>query len=97
MRFDILAQEYTDAYSIDLVRVAPEGYSARHVDMHNHAFYILSGEGIVEIVDKEYAVKAGSVVRIPMGAYHSLRNSGSTPLELLSIYDPPRMRNRAGV
>jgi mannose-6-phosphate isomerase-like protein (cupin superfamily) len=65
-----------------------------HIDQDNHAFYILDGEGEIDIADKRYAVKAGSVVRIPRGVVHAIRNAGDGWLMLLSIYDPPRIRQQ---
>src|SRR5438445_5513477 len=39
--FNILGNEYTDAYNLDIVRVAVGGYSPLHIDPDNHAFYII--------------------------------------------------------
>jgi mannose-6-phosphate isomerase-like protein (cupin superfamily) len=92
--FNILGAEYTDAYNIDIARVAPGGYSPLHIDEDNHAFFILDGDGEIDIADKCCQVRAGSVVRIPRGVVHAIRNSGAGMLSLLSIYDPPRMRKK---
>jgi mannose-6-phosphate isomerase-like protein (cupin superfamily) len=92
--FNILGAEYTDAYNIDIARVAPGGYSPLHIDEDNHAFFILDGDGEIDIADKCYQVRAGSVVRIPRGVVHAIRNSGAGMLSLLSIYDPPRVRKK---
>lgn len=90
--FDILGGEYTDAFSMDIVRVAQGGYSPEHIDPDNHAFYILSGEGEIDIADASHRVRPGSVVRIPRGVVHAVRNAGEGELVLLTIYDPPRVR-----
>lgn len=88
----LIGPEYTDAYSVDLVRVAPGGFSASHVDASRHAFYILQGEGTVLIGDKTWQVRPGSVVKIPPGVAHEVRNPGSVPFVFLAVYDPPRIR-----
>ncbi|WER47968.1 cupin domain-containing protein [Cupriavidus sp. WKF15] len=90
--FDILAGEYTDAYSVDIVRVAEGGYSPPHIDPDNHAFYILGGEAEIDIADVCHRATAGAVVRIPRGVVHAVRNAGQRDLVLLTIYDPPRVR-----
>ncbi len=90
--FDILGGEYTDAFSMDIVRVAQGGYSPEHIDPDNHAFYILSGEAEIDIADASHRVSPGAVVRIPRGVVHALRNAGEGELVLLTIYDPPRVR-----
>jgi mannose-6-phosphate isomerase-like protein (cupin superfamily) len=92
--FNILGTEYTDAYNIDIAKVAPGGYSPLHIDQDNHAFYILDGKGEIDIADKCYQVREGSVVRIPRGVVHAIRNTGEGWLMLLSIYDPPRVRKQ---
>ncbi|MGC1305027.1 MAG: cupin domain-containing protein [Caulobacteraceae bacterium] len=91
--FDALAAEYTDAYSIDLVKVDVGGFSPYHIDPDNHAFYIVDGEAQMVIADLEYTVRKGEVARIPKGVVHSIANSGTTPLLMLAVYDPPRDRS----
>ncbi|MDW3688816.1 cupin domain-containing protein [Cupriavidus sp. CV2] len=90
--FNILGNEYTDAYNLDIVRVAVGGYSPLHIDPDNHAFYIVSGEGDIDIADSCHHVLPGAVVRIPRGVVHAIRNRGESELVLLTIYDPPRVR-----
>ena len=88
----VIGPEYTDAYSADLVRVEPGGYSASHIDQARHAFYILQGEGVVVIGEKTWQVRSGSVVKIPPGIAHEVRNEGAAQLVFLTLYDPPRIR-----
>ncbi|CAN5510383.1 hypothetical protein BH09PSE5_BH09PSE5_19960 [soil metagenome] len=91
-KFGLIGSEYTDAYSVDLVRVAPGGFSPVHIDPDNHAFYFVEGTGIVTIAGEVHEVRAGSVVKIPFGALHSIENRGDDHLLFLTIYDPPRNR-----
>lgn len=91
-QFGVVASEFTDAYSIDYVRVAPGGYSPVHIDPDNHAFYFVSGTGTITIAGQVHAVEPGSVVKIPFGALHSIENSGPEHLVFVTIYDPPRVR-----
>ncbi|MET3292385.1 UNVERIFIED_CONTAM: oxalate decarboxylase/phosphoglucose isomerase-like protein (cupin superfamily) [Brevibacillus sp. OAP136] len=63
-------------------------------DRHNHPdaeeiLYILSGEGVQMIGDEEpFPVKAGDMIYIPTGVYHSTHNTGWEPLRLLAFYNP---------
>lgn len=91
-KFGVLGKEYSDAYSVDLVRIAPGGYSPVHIDPDNHAFYFMEGTGLVIIAGETHRVRPGSVVKIPFGALHSLQNTGQEDLLFLTIYDPPRQR-----
>jgi quercetin dioxygenase-like cupin family protein len=92
--FDVLAHEYTDAFSLDLVKVAVGGFSPRHIDPDNHAFYIVEGLAGMTIADLEYQAKKGEVIRIPKGVVHAIRNDGDVPLVMLVFYDPPRDRSK---
>ena len=78
--------------AVDLERVQPRGYSLRHVDQDNHAFYIISDEGEVSIKDQSWPIAAGSVVKIPVKVVHAVKNTGTEPLLFITIYDPPRKR-----
>ena len=90
--FNLVGADYTDAYSVDLVRVAPAGYSPVHIDQDNHAFFFIEGTGQVTIAGQVHPVGPGSVVKIPFGALHSIENTGDQHLLFLTIYDPPRKR-----
>lgn len=92
--FEALSREYTDAYSIDLVKVDVGGSSPFHIDPDNHAFYILEGEAEMIIAEERTIARKGEIARIPMGVVHSIANHGDVPLLMLSIYDPPRDRSR---
>jgi quercetin dioxygenase-like cupin family protein len=92
--FEILSREYTDAYSIDLVKVEVGGSSPFHIDPDNHAFYILDGEAEMIIAEERTIARKGEIARIPMGVVHSISNAGDVPLMMLSFYDPPRDRTR---
>ena len=91
--FDVLAAEWTDAFSIDLVHVAVGGFSPFHIDPDNHAFYIVEGKADVVIADLRYRVAKGQIIRIPKGVVHSIANGGDATLAMLAIYDPPRDRS----
>jgi quercetin dioxygenase-like cupin family protein len=92
--FEVLSREYTDAYSVDLVKVEVGGSSPFHIDPDNHAFYILDGEAEMIIAEERSIVRKGEIARIPMGVVHSIVNHGNEPLMMLCIYDPPRDRTR---
>lgn len=49
--------------------------------------YFVAGQGVVEVFEdgerQEVPVRAGHVWYVPPGAWHGLRNTGETPLELV--------------
>lgn len=52
------------------------------------------GEGVVDIDGVENPVGDGSGVIVPSGARHNVRNTGSGPLKLYSIYGPPEHKDQ---
>ena len=52
-------------------------------------FRFEEGEGVVDIDGVENRVEDGSGVIVPSGARHNVRNTGSEPLRLYTIYGPP--------
>ena len=86
--------DYTKAYSGELVRLEPGDHSVPHVEPWSHLLYFLSGTGDITIDGDVSAVRSGTVCQVSAGEKHSLRNLGSDDMLLLTIYDPPRRRNR---
>jgi mannose-6-phosphate isomerase-like protein (cupin superfamily) len=63
--------------------------------MHTHedaaeAFYVLSGEYVIFVEEREYLCPAGSFVYIPRGMVHGFR-VGGVPSRKLNIYTPAAM------
>ena len=51
--------------------------------------YVIEGEAVVRIDGHEHAAAAGTLVTIPAGANHHVRNPGTTPLFFVTVYAPP--------
>ena len=51
--------------------------------------YVLEGEALLRIAGEEHRVPAGTLVTIPAGARHDVRNPGPAPLFFLTVYAPP--------
>lgn len=56
-------------------------------------FRIEQGEGIVDIDGVANKVADDFAVVVPAGARHNVRNCGSTPLRLYTIYGPPEHKD----
>src|SRR2546430_11634661 len=54
------------------------------------AFYVLEGEYIIYLEDREFVCPAGSFVFIPLGARHGFR-VGDVPSRKLNLYFPAAM------
>jgi mannose-6-phosphate isomerase-like protein (cupin superfamily) len=59
----------------------------QHPTPYDEFYYVLKGEGVVTLggEGEEYAIAEDSVVFIPNGTLHALRNSGSVDLELITV------------
>jgi mannose-6-phosphate isomerase-like protein (cupin superfamily) len=56
-------------------------------------FRIEEGEGVVDIDGKANPVSDDDGVIVPAGARHNVRNTGSRPLKLYTIYGPPEHKD----
>ena len=51
--------------------------------------YVVEGEALVRIGEREHKAAAGALVMIPARARHHVKNPGRIPLFLLTVYAPP--------
>jgi mannose-6-phosphate isomerase-like protein (cupin superfamily) len=66
-----------------------------HVEVHahetaEHVYYILQGEGIVELDGQRHLVSPGMVVFIPPGVEHGIANTGFEDLIFVVAASPPQ-------
>ena len=57
-------------------------------------FRFEEGEGRVDIDDNSYNVADGSGIIVPAGSRHNVRNTGSGPLKLYTLYGPPEHKDQ---
>jgi len=62
--------------------------------MHSHpeaeqVYVVVSGTGLMRVDDEAQEVAPGTLVFIPRGAKHAIRNTGSEPLVYVSATSPP--------
>lgn len=58
-----------------------------HAEAHEY-FYVLAGEGVAIVGDKEAAIGTGSFFVVPPGNNHQVRNTGSGRLYVLTTMVP---------
>jgi mannose-6-phosphate isomerase-like protein (cupin superfamily) len=56
-------------------------------------FRIEEGEGVIDIDGRQNKVEDDFAVIVPAGARHNVRNTGSQPLRLYTIYTPPEHKD----
>ena len=76
--------------SVMLVKVDVGGV----IPEHSHAIetetaYVMAGDGVLTVDGMEYPFGAGINTSIPIGAKHSVRNTGDVPLMLYAVHTPP--------
>ncbi len=54
-----------------------------HIDPYEEIYYILAGEGLMQVGDDEQQVTTGDAIWIPYGVSHSLVNNGGEDCVLL--------------
>jgi mannose-6-phosphate isomerase-like protein (cupin superfamily) len=80
---DILPSE---AFTGGVAQVEPNTPLNRHRHAQPEIYFILSGEGIVAIDEKEFPISANMGVFIPGNALHGIRNTGTGPLRLFYCF-----------
>ena len=70
--------------------VSPGESTRRHAHrLSDEVYLVLSGEGVVTLGAKSYAVEPGSCLFLPAGQAHSARCDGPEALRILCICAPP--------
>ena len=57
-------------------------------------FRVDSGSGVVTIDGHDSKISDGFAVVVPAGARHNIRNDGSEPLKLYTVYGPPDHKDK---
>ncbi|MBO0861538.1 MAG: cupin domain-containing protein [Chloracidobacterium sp.] len=58
-----------------------------HPQKEDEVYYILSGEGVMRMNDKEFPVKPGDAILTRPGSSHGLKQKGEGDLTLIIVYE----------
>ncbi|HHT9154028.1 MAG TPA: cupin domain-containing protein [Candidatus Hypogeohydataceae bacterium YC40] len=60
-------------------------------DVHSgdQIIYVVEGKAFLRLGKEEAVAEAGTVITIPAGTHHYVRNEGDIPLFILTVYAPP--------
>ena len=88
----LVAGERTESEGLvtGIAEIAPGGELMRHHHEPAETYYILSGQGEIEIEGRTRALGPGSAVYIPPDARHTVRCTGAEPL--VFVFSFPRDR-----
>ncbi len=71
-----------------VITLEPGQALKRHITPVDVAFYVLSGEGVVEIGDEKKAVGVDTLVESPKDIVHCWYNESSQPLRFMVVKAP---------
>lgn len=82
---------YTGRYmQLVLMAIQPGDEIGEEVHADRDQFFrVEAGEGELVIDGTRHAVKADDAMIVPAGARHNVRNIGTVPLKLYTLYGPP--------
>ncbi|HEU5097707.1 MAG TPA: cupin domain-containing protein [Roseiflexaceae bacterium] len=76
----------SDSLSLGIGEIPP----GAHLSLHRHAapevYYVLAGEGIVRIDERDHPVAAGTAVYIPGNARHAFFNHGTHSIRFAYVF-----------
>ncbi|MGI0004719.1 MAG: cupin domain-containing protein [Candidatus Nitrosotenuis sp.] len=75
-------------YSVIKCVLEPGKSSKQHILKSSEVYYVLSGDGILQIDGQELPVKANQAIYVPPHSKQLIQNTGKTSLEFLCIVDP---------
>jgi mannose-6-phosphate isomerase-like protein (cupin superfamily) len=76
--------------AITWVEGAPGSMQAVHGHPDNEQIYVIvRGRGVMQVADEMQEVGEGTLVYIPPGAAHAIKNTSNEPLVFVSATSPP--------
>ena len=88
----------TPRFTFGIIEIAPGRVLEAHVHREeDDAFYILSGEMIFVLGEREVAAPPGTFVLVPPGVEHGFRNERDEPVRMLNIHAPAGFDRRIGL
>jgi len=80
-----------DAGCLDVtqfVGVIPPGRAPEHSHTYDEVVYVLEGEGVLHLGEKDTPLGPGSCIHLPPLHEHCLENTGPTPMRVLGVFHP---------
>ena len=78
----------SDKHSSDFVVFVKEQVPLHKHLKHTETVFVLEGEGLFTLGDKEIKIGPGHYVKIPEGTPHAVKVTSKTPMKVLSVQAP---------
>jgi mannose-6-phosphate isomerase-like protein (cupin superfamily) len=76
--------------SIATIFLDPGKSSTPHLHKEmEEIYYIIEGEGVIEIDGQTNIVKSGHAILLPIGSKHMITNTGQKVMKFISVDSPP--------
>ena len=88
----LLTEGQADSRHLSITWVEGEPGSQQNLHAHpasEQVYVIVAGRGLMQVADEEQEVGPGTMIFIPKGASHAIRNVGSEKLVYVSATSPP--------
>lgn len=86
IRWLLTKKDGANGYAMRLFEIEPGGFIPTHThDFEQHEIFVLEGSAKVTTGAKEFRVKKGDAVLIPVGEPHSYTNDGKKPFKFICV------------
>ncbi len=86
--FNPLHEDLNLGYSFAIARLGPGESATRHRLKSSEVYYILTGQGELDIGQDTIEVQPGQTIYVPPRAEQRIRNTGRDELSFICIVDP---------
>lgn len=70
------------------VGVIPPGRAPLHSHTYDEVVYVVEGEGVLHLGERDTPLSAGSCIHLPPLVMHCLENVGTAPMRVLGVFHP---------
>jgi quercetin dioxygenase-like cupin family protein len=85
---DLIGRDRRASHSLSMgvAQIPPGSHLSAHRHVAPELYYVLSGEGIVQIDERDYPVTAGTALFIPGNAQHAFFNYGVQQIRFAYVF-----------
>jgi mannose-6-phosphate isomerase-like protein (cupin superfamily) len=74
--------------AVSIVELTPGARVRGHLHPFEESFYVLGGEGLLNLAGRSFALVPGDFGLVPVASGHAWANPGDAPTRLLRVYSP---------
>jgi mannose-6-phosphate isomerase-like protein (cupin superfamily) len=70
------------------VGLIPPGRAPMHSHIYDEVVYVVEGEGVLHLGERDTPLETGSCIHLPPLQMHCLENTGTAPMRVLGVFHP---------